>query len=398
LYHDDWKGEEGMRLPLFFLLIFLLIPLQTSAQFRILLYHAHPNFGFSQSSFSEELDFLRANDYHTITLDRFIGWLKNDDSLPIRPILITLDDNYIPVYTSAYPLLKTHGFTAVNFAHTYYVGVITGNGDHCDWDEIGEMEREGVIFTESHTISHNDLTALSPEAAQEEIAGSKAAIEAHIPQKVCKYIAYPYGAYNDDVINLCIEAGYTAGIAVGNAMNYHDTPLFEIKRISVDGLSLDDFKQKIGFTELPPAPPGKGWTIDNDEVNFSTYDESWVLSTTPTGFYGKNYLYHPADDGTHKVRWAVYLPASGKFRVNAFWLAEPDRSSSVQYLIHHDDGITTVTVNQRENGGRWNPLGGFRFSSDRSAMIYLSDRKDGSVAADGIWFEPIKGVAGLCLY
>ena len=121
--------------------------MQAAAQVPVLMYHAHPTMGFSHESYSEQAAFLSQNSYHTITPDELAAWIQSDEPLPIRPIVLTIDDNYIMVYTVAYPIMKQYGLCAVNFAHTHYVGVITGSGDHCDWIEIKEMEDNGAILT-----------------------------------------------------------------------------------------------------------------------------------------------------------------------------------------------------------------------------------------------------------
>jgi peptidoglycan/xylan/chitin deacetylase (PgdA/CDA1 family) len=369
------------------------------AQFRVLLYHAHSNFGFSDYLFTQHMDFLKNNDYHTITLDWFYEWRQNDKPLPIRPIVITFDDDYIPVYTTAYPILKDRGFSAVNFAHTQYVGVVTGSGDHCDWTEIQEMENAGVFYTESHTATHSNLTTLSENSIKNEVENSKASIESNMSGKTCRFIAYPYGAYNGTVITLCQNAGYSAGFAVGGGLNYRTTSLFEFQRIGADGASLATYRELIGYNALPPPPPGPGWTIDNKEVNFSLLSSDWVTSTTPSGFYGSNYLYHAKGDGAHPVRWAAYLPHGGSYNIHACWISGPDRSSQAQYEIHHKNGMSTVQADQKQKGGQWNLLGRFDFTTEDPAMVFLKDSEDGSVTADGIWFEPLSnGLSGWVNY
>ena len=385
------KNSRNINLMRKFVLAFILLILFITpvfAQFRVLLYHAHSTFNFTESLFTQHMDFLKEHDYHPVTLDQFYGWIKNDDVMPIRPLVISFDDNYIPVYTTAYPILNARGFIAVNFTHTSYVGVVSGSGDHCDWNEIMEMENNHAFLTESHSKTHPNLTTLSESAAKEEIEGSKAAIESNMTSKVCNFIAYPGGNYNSTVITLCQNAGYLGGFTVGNAVNYKTTPLFELKRIGVDGASLETFKDRIGYNALPTPPPGEGWTIDNKEVNFSIQSSGWNESTSDAGYYGNNYLSHDAGDGTHKVRWAAYLPSTSIYHVYAWWTSHPSRTSGAQYEIHHKNGTSLVTVNQKENGGAWNLLGTFEFTVDSAAMIFLNDSPDGSTAADGIWFEP----------
>ena len=59
------------------------------------------------------------------------------------------------------------------------------------------------------------------------------------------------------------------------------------------------------------------------------------------------------------------------------------------YDIQHLGGTATVTVNQREKGGKWNLLGTYSF--DTSATIVLRSLGNGSTSADAVMFVPTGG-------
>ncbi len=369
-------------------LFFLLLVNLASAQFPVLMYHAHPNLGYSDARFISHMNFLKDNGYRTVTLDQFYDWYKNYKPLPIRPLAITFDDNYIMVYTNAYPIMKERGMIFTNFVITDAVGRETSL-HYCDWNEINTMQNDKVVYHESHTLTHPYLAQLSYADAKKEIENSKKSIQTNMSDKTCNFIAYPYGSYNSTVISICENAGYLLGISTISGLNYHDTPPFEIRRLAVDYDDLENFKTQIGFYNLPPSPPGKGWTIDNIDVNFYYDKTKWVSSQSPTNFYGKDFLYRPAGDGSISVKWAAYLPAEGIFNVYAWWISDSNRPTNAPYTINHLNGATKLLVNQQQNGGKWNRLGTFRFSKDLPAEVILSNDANGYVVADGIWFEPI---------
>ena len=64
------------------------------------------------------------------------------------------------------------------------------------WDEIGEMHRGGITFG-AHTLTHPDLTRLSPDLIKAEIVGSKDRIEDVLGSSVDTF-AYPFGRYNNE--------------------------------------------------------------------------------------------------------------------------------------------------------------------------------------------------------
>jgi peptidoglycan/xylan/chitin deacetylase (PgdA/CDA1 family) len=373
-------------------------PAPALAQFPVAIAHAHPTFGFDQAVFTQWMDFLVANDYHTVTPDQFYEWHANDEPMPIRPILLTFDDNYIRMYSEIFPILQARKQHVVNFAHTNYVGV-GGANDHADWAEIQTMETDGAVITESHTVMHLNLTGLTPTSIRDEVWNSKAAVEANIAAKTCYHIAYPYGGYNASIIAECQAAGYRLGYTTLDGLNYHSTPPFEIRRIPTDGVSLEVFKTRIGFYNLPSAPPGDGWILDNTDVNFFRDTAAWTSASAAPAFFHTDYAAHTPGDGSKPALWAAYLPNGGMMRVHARWPADPANASNATFRIQHLSGATNVAANLRAGGGQWNLLGTFQFSASEPARVSLLDAGDGTLVADAVWFEPVyAAVDGWLLY
>lgn len=251
-----------------FCIIVIGISFFLGAEFPITLYHAHDTFNFTEEMFAEHLDFLKDNDYHTVTLDDFMDWRLDGAPMPLRPIVLTFDDNYLGMRYIAYPLLKERGFNAVNFAHMIAINR-PDNGDfRPDWPELGQWEDEGVLYTESHSWNHPYLTGESDEDAWFEIHGSKVEIEQNMTGKTCKYLAYPYGDYDQRIIDKTEAAGYVAAFTTESIRARRDSALYEVPRLATDGVSLEVFKNRVGFYDLPPDPPGEGWTFDSEGVHF----------------------------------------------------------------------------------------------------------------------------------
>lgn len=70
--------------------------------------------------------------------------------------------------------------------------------------EIKELYRGHEVAV--HTANHLDLTTLDAAALRREVHGDKAALEALLGTDVVG-MAYPYGAYNDEVIGAVRDAG-----------------------------------------------------------------------------------------------------------------------------------------------------------------------------------------------
>ena len=69
---------------------------------------------------------------------------------------------------------------------------------YCTWDEIHEMADTLKFSIGWHTWSHPDLTKLSRTEIMQEIT----------PPFTMKYFAYPFGKFNNLVIDCVKEAGY----------------------------------------------------------------------------------------------------------------------------------------------------------------------------------------------
>ncbi|MDP4161033.1 MAG: polysaccharide deacetylase family protein, partial [Bacillota bacterium] len=62
--------------------------------------------------FEEQMTYLKDNGFESITLEQFYQAQNFGGALPKKPFVITFDDGYADNYTTAFPILKKHGFTA----------------------------------------------------------------------------------------------------------------------------------------------------------------------------------------------------------------------------------------------------------------------------------------------
>ena len=111
---------------------------------------------------------------------------------------------------------------------------------------------------------------------------------------------------------------------------------------------------------------------------------SWPISTAVAGYLGANYQPHAAGIGENRFTWP--LAGNGSYRVYAKWTAHPNRATNAPYTIRHSVGETTVTVNQQQNGGKWQLLG--TYILDANSQMTLSDAANGYVIADAVMAEP----------
>jgi peptidoglycan/xylan/chitin deacetylase (PgdA/CDA1 family) len=134
-----------------------------------------------------------------------------------RTIVLTFDDGYAALAEHAFPVLVDHGFTALLFVITDFVGrentwdVQYGwrRFYHLSWDELARWRERG-IEVHSHGATHARLTWLKGAEATDELGRSREAIASRLGEAP-RAIGYPFGAVDDRVRRLATAAGYTLG-------------------------------------------------------------------------------------------------------------------------------------------------------------------------------------------
>src|SRR5713226_6924860 len=148
----------------------------------------------SPASFHEQMDWLAAHGYHPVDFNDMRAYFAGQKVLPSKPVMITLDDGYTDLYTTAYPILKAHNFKAVAYIVTSFVG----QDRYVTPEQILEMDRNGIEIA-SHTVDHANLARTSVYGVTNELATSKAWLERLLGHPVVDF-AYPSGKFNSQVV------------------------------------------------------------------------------------------------------------------------------------------------------------------------------------------------------
>jgi peptidoglycan/xylan/chitin deacetylase (PgdA/CDA1 family) len=136
-----------------------------------------------------------------------------------RRVVFTFDDGYDALARHAFPVLAHHGFRALVFVVTDYVGrdntwdVQYGwrRFRHLGWDELARWQERG-IEVHSHTATHPRLTWLSDDQVAQELARSREAIARRVGEAPLA-VSYPFGSVDRRVRDLAAAAGYGLGFA-----------------------------------------------------------------------------------------------------------------------------------------------------------------------------------------
>ena len=131
--------------------------------------------------------------------------------------------------------------------------------------------------------------------------------------------------------------------------------------------------------------------VDNGNAALVTVTGTWPAGTSAAGFIGADYLHNDnSGQGSKQVRYALPPGLSGYQRISLRWTSHSNRASNVPVEIHHAGGISPVSVDQRSNGGKWNPLGFYQFNgSPGEGVVIKTTGTNGYVIADAVGFSSI---------
>jgi|GEM_PF-249773 Predicted xylanase/chitin deacetylase len=188
------------------------------------------NLSVTPENLAAQLDWIAQQGYTTVTMDtlmrcRYGG--SPEQPCPAKPIALTFDDGYEDAFTQAFPALQQRGMVATFYIITNFVG----SPMYLNWDQIRIMRAAGMEIG-AHTQNHPDLTILSIEQARDEIAGSKAIIEAQLGEPIRSF-CYPAGRFSGNIVNLVKEAGFTN--ATTTMSDLPQSGDFMLPRIRVEG-------------------------------------------------------------------------------------------------------------------------------------------------------------------
>lgn len=198
--------------------------------------------------FELQMRYLKDNGYRVISLGELLDFLQYRHSLPRRSVVITVDGGYGSAYDIAYPILERYGFTATLFIHTAFVGA---SKSAITWDQLREMKADGFEVG-SQTLSYCDLTkrrAGEDDQAymariKRQLLVSKQIIDRKLEQDTI-YLAFPYGSYDQRVLNICDQVGYRIGLSVERGGNPFFADPLALKRNQILKRDLESFITKV---------------------------------------------------------------------------------------------------------------------------------------------------------
>ncbi|UHA71895.1 polysaccharide deacetylase family protein [Paenibacillus sp. 481] len=223
-------------------------PSYYSDQVAILMYHhladkpEHDHI-LSVHDFEQHMKLFKEEGFNVLTMDEYVNYMTKGSPIPDNAVLLTFDDGYESFYTHAFPILRIYGYTATNFIIVSAIDNQTGI-PKLTWDQMREMKAAGMSFYnhtyESHLyrpvtsggatrpmLTHplfvKDLDRReTKEEYKARIWKDLSTAERRLKEELNNtqgIIAFPFGAYNDHVIETVKSLGMELSFTVTPGMN-----------------------------------------------------------------------------------------------------------------------------------------------------------------------------------
>ena len=262
----------------------------------VLIYHRfgeekYPSTNIAVDRFSEQMQFLKKNNYQVIPLEQLVHSLQGGSSLPDRAVVITVDDGYRSVYTEAWPVLKQYGYPFTVFV--YAQNTENKHWNYLTWDQIKEMKAAGVDF-QNHGFAHEHMAFKPSEMNLDEykswiradLAVSTGILSEELKERP-RFFAVPYGEYNRIVLDEIRSFGYEAILLQDPGSVSKDTDPFAIPREPILGnewASMQHFQMVLERVDLPISEevPAPGQLLDRNVEQFGAkllYPDRYATGT-----------------------------------------------------------------------------------------------------------------------
>ncbi|PIQ83383.1 MAG: hypothetical protein COV75_07855 [Candidatus Omnitrophica bacterium CG11_big_fil_rev_8_21_14_0_20_63_9] len=100
------------------------------------------------------------------------------------------------------------------------------------WEEWHAAVRGGHLTVGSHGLTHRNFSQMSPEERDAALRRSKQQIEQAL-SRPCQAVAYPCGAWNEEVAQAAARAGYRCALTTDDGLNGPQRNLFKLHRTMI---------------------------------------------------------------------------------------------------------------------------------------------------------------------
>ena len=220
----------------------------------------HTSTTTSVEAFSEQMNYLKQQGYQTLSLEDLEDYLNKSGNLPGKAVVLTFDDGLKSVHRYALPILRHNQQKATLFVISSRVKARPQRwaADSLQFMSKQEIKDSQDVFNiQSHTHFLHRLDnrntpivfSRKEHTIMLDYKHSMKALSQFEPEQ--RYLAYPFGAYNQFAIDAAKEAGLHIAVStIQGKVRLGDNP-FTLKRLyafSTDPIS--KFEQMVGNSEI----------------------------------------------------------------------------------------------------------------------------------------------------
>lgn len=192
----------------------------------------------SKNEFERQMAFLYDEGYKVVPLSDIRPFLEGEKTLPLKSVVITIDDGYESYFDVAYPILKKYGFHSTMFIYPEFINA----GVSLNWEQVGILEQDPLVDIQSHSKTHESL-ALRPGGEYEQDYLARLESEVVDTDKILKrkigrratLFAYPYGNSSKQLIDLLEQRDYDLAVTVKKGGNATFAYPYLVRRTMVYG-------------------------------------------------------------------------------------------------------------------------------------------------------------------
>lgn len=190
------------------------------------------------STFRWQLEYLKTHGYQVIPLRAWIAWrLHLGPPPPARSVVITADDGHRSVFTDMLPLAREFAVPVTLFI---YPSAISNAAYAMTWDQLRTLTATGLFDVQSHSYWHPNFATekrrLPPGEyrafALAQLTRSKAVLNQRLGVNV-DVIAWPFGVYDEQLLQIGVDAGYLAGVTLDRRVATASDPVMALPRFLI---------------------------------------------------------------------------------------------------------------------------------------------------------------------